>query len=200
MKLAYKFRKPKTKQLDILCFISKKLYNHANWYIRQDFFQLGNWLRYGDLNFILKKMMTGDGFILGCPVYWGSLSAQFKTFLDRTHPFSGLGRPLRNKPVGGVTVALGKIAGQENVLYEIIRILECDVNPKQKYKGILCLSEYDLYDFNWTLQDNLAIEKTLHLLTGELSIFEIATKIERSFKFVYDFIMKLYEKGLITIN
>jgi hypothetical protein len=28
---------------------------------------------------------------------------------------------LRNKPVGGVTVALGKIAGQENVLYEIIK-------------------------------------------------------------------------------
>jgi len=74
-----------------------------------------------DLNLILKKMMTGDGFILGCPVYWGSVTSQFKTLIDRTHPFSGLGRPLRNKPVGGVTVALGKIAGQENVLFEIMK-------------------------------------------------------------------------------
>ncbi len=40
MKLAYKFRMPKTDHLDFLCSISKKLYNKANWYIRQYFFHL----------------------------------------------------------------------------------------------------------------------------------------------------------------
>ena len=30
MKLVYKFRKPKNKHLDLLCSISKKLYNQAN--------------------------------------------------------------------------------------------------------------------------------------------------------------------------
>ncbi len=55
MKLAYKFRIHKTEHLDVLCSISKKLYNKANWYIQQDFFHLENWLRYQDLNFILKR-------------------------------------------------------------------------------------------------------------------------------------------------
>ncbi|GAH21400.1 unnamed protein product, partial [marine sediment metagenome] len=31
------------------CFISKKLYNQANWYVRQDFFNLENWLRYEEM-------------------------------------------------------------------------------------------------------------------------------------------------------
>ena len=74
-----------------------------------------------ELNLVLKKLVTGDGYIFGSPVYWGSWTAQFKMFVDRSHPFSPLGRPLRNKPAGAVTVALGSIAGQEYVLDEIIR-------------------------------------------------------------------------------
>jgi len=54
VKLTYKFRKPKTGHLDLLCSISRKLYNRANWYVRQDLFNLENWLRYEDLNFILN--------------------------------------------------------------------------------------------------------------------------------------------------
>lgn len=50
----YKFRYLKLDHLDLLCSISKKLYNQANWYVRQDFFRLENWLRYEDLNFILQ--------------------------------------------------------------------------------------------------------------------------------------------------
>ncbi|MFX1500647.1 MAG: RNA-guided endonuclease InsQ/TnpB family protein [Promethearchaeota archaeon] len=57
MKLVYKFRTPKTEHLNILCSISKHLYNKANWYVRQDFFHLENWLQYDDLNFILKKSL-----------------------------------------------------------------------------------------------------------------------------------------------
>ncbi|MFX1238133.1 MAG: hypothetical protein ACFFAS_05205 [Promethearchaeota archaeon] len=55
MKLVYKFRTPKNEYLNLLCSISKKLYNQANWYVRQDFFHLENWLAYQDLNFILKN-------------------------------------------------------------------------------------------------------------------------------------------------
>ncbi|MFX1376199.1 MAG: RNA-guided endonuclease InsQ/TnpB family protein [Promethearchaeota archaeon] len=54
MKLTYKFRVPKTEHLELLCTISKKLYNQANWYVRQDFFHLGNWLRYNDVNFMVN--------------------------------------------------------------------------------------------------------------------------------------------------
>jgi multimeric flavodoxin WrbA len=67
--------------------------------------------------------MEGDGFIFGSPVYWGSWTAQFKMFVDRTHPFSVPGHPLRNKPAGAVTVALASIGGQDHVIAEIIRFI-----------------------------------------------------------------------------
>lgn len=55
MRLTYKFRFPKNALLDLLCLISKKLYNNANFYVRQDYFHLDNYLNYYDLDFILKK-------------------------------------------------------------------------------------------------------------------------------------------------
>jgi putative transposase len=41
-------------ELSKLCHLAKNLYNLANWYMRQDFFNLNNFLTYYDLNFILK--------------------------------------------------------------------------------------------------------------------------------------------------
>lgn len=41
------------RELSKLCHLAKNLYNIANWYIRQDFFNLNNFLSYYDLNFIL---------------------------------------------------------------------------------------------------------------------------------------------------
>ena len=42
-------------ELSRLCHIAKNLYNLANWYVRQDFFNLNNLLTYYDLDFILKN-------------------------------------------------------------------------------------------------------------------------------------------------
>jgi len=44
----------KSKKLSELCHLAKNLYNLANWYFRQDFFNLNNFLSYYDLDFILK--------------------------------------------------------------------------------------------------------------------------------------------------
>ena len=41
-------------KLSTACHLAKNLYNLANWYIRQDFFNLNNFLTYYDLDFILK--------------------------------------------------------------------------------------------------------------------------------------------------
>ena len=41
-------------QLSRLCHLAKNLYNLANWYVRQDFFKLNNYLNYYDLDYILK--------------------------------------------------------------------------------------------------------------------------------------------------
>ena len=42
-------------ELSMLCHLAKNLYNLANWYVRQDFFNLNNLLTYYDLDFILKN-------------------------------------------------------------------------------------------------------------------------------------------------
>jgi len=47
------------KQLDHLCFLSKNLYNYANYIIRQEFIKNRTWIRYQDLNkkFIKEKQI-----------------------------------------------------------------------------------------------------------------------------------------------
>ncbi|MBA7652970.1 NAD(P)H dehydrogenase (quinone) [subsurface metagenome] len=69
-----------------------------------------------DLNKILKKMLTADGFIFGCPVYFGSLTWLMKEFIDRSHPIFAANRGLRNKPAAALTVALGRNGGQGYVI------------------------------------------------------------------------------------
>ena len=76
-----------------------------------------------DMNDIMRKLLSGDGFIFGCPVYWGGMTPLFKMFIDRLHPFAPLGQALRNKAAGAVTVALGRSAGQEHVIAEMIRVI-----------------------------------------------------------------------------
>lgn len=43
------------KILDEYCFKSKNLYNYANYIIRQEFINNGKWIRYNELDKILKK-------------------------------------------------------------------------------------------------------------------------------------------------
>ena len=46
---------PYYNMLDDYCFKSKNLYNHANYLIRQEFCKTGKWLRYNELDKILKN-------------------------------------------------------------------------------------------------------------------------------------------------
>jgi len=54
MKLTEIIQVKKSKELSKACHLAKNLYNLANWYFRQDFFNLNNFLSYYDLDFILK--------------------------------------------------------------------------------------------------------------------------------------------------
>lgn len=54
MKLTEQIQLKKTKELSRSCHSSKNLYNLANYYVRQELFYLGNWLRYYDLWYVLK--------------------------------------------------------------------------------------------------------------------------------------------------
>lgn len=44
----------KSKELSKVCHLAKNLYNLANWYFRQEFFNLNTFLSYYDLDFMLK--------------------------------------------------------------------------------------------------------------------------------------------------
>jgi putative transposase len=54
MKLTERIQLKKTPWLTEACHRAKNLYNLANYYVRQEFFNLGNWLRYEDLWHALK--------------------------------------------------------------------------------------------------------------------------------------------------
>jgi len=45
---------PFYRMLDNFCFMSKNLYNHANYIVRQEFINKDKWVRYGELDRILK--------------------------------------------------------------------------------------------------------------------------------------------------
>ncbi len=55
MKLAYKFYyRKKFPELDTLCIVSNDLYNQANYIVKEEFKKSGKWLRYNDLDKVLK--------------------------------------------------------------------------------------------------------------------------------------------------
>ncbi len=58
MKLTEQIQLKNTTQLSYLCHLSKNLYNLANYYVRQEYFYLGNWLRYYNLWYMLKEKET----------------------------------------------------------------------------------------------------------------------------------------------
>ena len=100
MRLVYKFRYPRSEQLDLLTQISKNLYNEANYIIRQEFFANGNWTRYYQLNLLLKessrnykllKAQTSQQILKVIDKNWASF---FKAIQDwKQHPEKYHGRP-----------------------------------------------------------------------------------------------------------
>jgi len=77
---------------------------------------------YGDdHNKILEKVLTGDGFIFGSPVYVAGVTAQMKMFIDRLECVNRVvGAPLRNKPFGAVVSGGARHGGQELALLDLI--------------------------------------------------------------------------------
>ncbi len=49
--------------------------------------QLGKCMQKDDLTTLMQEMATCDGIILGTPVYWFQVSAQFKMLVDRLYSF-----------------------------------------------------------------------------------------------------------------
>jgi len=74
-------------------------------------------------NEVLAKMARADGLIIGCPVYFGGVTAQLKALMDRSMALEMKAFALRNKVAGVITVAHHRNGGQENTIFDMFRWL-----------------------------------------------------------------------------
>ncbi|HEY3316751.1 MAG TPA: flavodoxin family protein [Bacillota bacterium] len=78
-------------------------------------------LQKDDMSEILDKMAAADGFILGSPVYEGSMSGQLKTMLDRLRPtYLVYDNGFRNKVGGAIAVGGDRNGGVESTIKGIL--------------------------------------------------------------------------------
>jgi multimeric flavodoxin WrbA len=71
-----------------------------------------------DMPEILAKIRQADGMIIGSPVYFGSMSAQTKMFIDRTRPLR-THFELVDKVGGAISVGGARNGGQELVIRQL---------------------------------------------------------------------------------
>lgn len=77
-----------------------------------------------DMEKVYQKLAECDGLIIGSPVYFGGITGELKTFLDRTEPLvryarTGYGGGLSNKVGGGIAVGYNRNGGQETSIQMI---------------------------------------------------------------------------------
>ncbi|MBF0353770.1 MAG: DUF4910 domain-containing protein [Alphaproteobacteria bacterium] len=84
------------------------------------------------------------------------------------------------------------------IYVDIIDILQADYYPRRQYKGLLFVSGLDL-DFDWTetVNQKRRLMQVLGLLEGNLSIFQIASRVGLDFYLVKRFIDAMKDKGAI---
>lgn len=97
-----------------------------------------------------------------------------------------------------------KLVNYQNVkatvdcLYDLVNVLEKDFIPVRKFKGPIFLSKYDLW-IDWRT-DPGANEKMSQLmcdLEGDMTVFQIAQKLNMDFEKILDIINKFHDQGLI---
>lgn len=69
---------------------------------------------------IYPKLIEADGIIIGSPVYYGTVTAQTKAFMDRCRPLGRAGMLLNYKVGGAIAVGGCRHGGQEKTLGAII--------------------------------------------------------------------------------
>ena len=109
MKLAEQIQLKKRGDFSCLCYLSKNLYNLANYYVRQEFFYLGNWLRYYDLWFILKDKepykklpsQTAQQILKLLDKNWKSFFNSIKEWKEHPKKYQGMPKPPKYKKKNG---------------------------------------------------------------------------------------------------
>ncbi len=114
MKLAEQIQLKKRGDFSCLCYLSKNLYNFANYYVRQEFFYLGNWLRYYDLWYILKdkepykklSSQTAQQILILLDKNWKSFFNSMKEWKEHPEKYHGRPRPPKYKKKNGEFIVI----------------------------------------------------------------------------------------------
>ena len=109
MRLTEQIQMKKRGDFSCLCYLSKNLYNLANYYVRQEFFYLGNWLRYYDLWFILKDKepykklpsQTAQQILKLLDKNWKSFFNSMKEWKEHPKKYQGRLKPPKYKKKNG---------------------------------------------------------------------------------------------------
>ena len=123
---------------------------------------------------VAEKVFAADGIIFGCPVYWMSVTAELKAFMDRSMAAEMLGRPWRNKAAGFVTIAWDRQGGHEHCIQTMASwaqmhdMVVVGVGPERPdesiggYTGAMALSGYPvpLETPDAILQDKMGLYAT----------------------------------------
>ena len=72
-----------------------------------------------ELNDALLKIANCDGVLMISPVYFGGMTAQLKTLIDRTRPLRRNGFMLKNKIGAAIAIGASRNGGQEIVINQI---------------------------------------------------------------------------------
>ncbi len=114
MRLTEQIQLKKRGIFSCLCYLSKNLYNLANYYVRQEFFYLGNWLRYYDLWYILKDKetykklpsQTAQQILRLLDKNWKSFFNSMKEWNKHQKKYQGRPRPPKYKKKNGEFVVI----------------------------------------------------------------------------------------------
>jgi len=88
-----------------------------------------------------------------------------------------------------------------DVVERIVRIYCTDYVPKRTFRGYLNTRKYGVW-VDWTKDWdlNVATQNILHLLEGDLTVFEISERVGLDYDETRAYIERLREKGLVTVD
>ena len=114
MKLTEQIQLKKTHKLRELCHLAKDLYNAANYVVRQNFFTENRWIRYYELNEVLKTSdsyralpsQTSQQVLLTVERNWKSFFNASREYRNRPEKFQGRPKPPKYKKKRGEFIVL----------------------------------------------------------------------------------------------
>ncbi len=207
MKLTYKFKyKIKNESIDALCRASNDLYNQANYLIKQEFNKNKKWLRYNDLNEVMRvtknleneinytklKAQTSQQILRLLDKNWTSYFRSVKDFKIHPEKYRGLPKPPGFRKPKGKNLLIftnqNSIVRDNQIILEkdlMIAIPEVDIDFN-KFQQIRVLPKTDYYEIEIIYNKdcvNFNLDQNNYLVV-DLGINNLASCISKDKSFI----------------